>query len=119
MKKIIIILLTLFALVGCNGQELSNNQINKTNDDIQALDFNFLKLENKKKNIVYSPLSIKYCLSILKAGASGDSFKELDELLNSYNPKVYTNSENLSLANIVMVKDDLKDNVNDDFYGCR
>ena len=115
MKKIIIILLTLFALVGCNGQELSNNQINKTNDDIQALDFNFLKLENKKKNIVYSPLSIKYCLSILKAGASGDSFKELDELLNSYNPKVYTNSENLSLANIVMVKDDLKDNVNDDF----
>lgn len=60
-------------------------------------------------------MSIKYCLSILKEGASGDSFKELDELLNSYNPKAYTNSENLSLANIVMVKDDLKDNVNDDF----
>lgn len=122
MKKILIILLSLFILFACGDKE--NHEVEQSIDNenritnesgIQDFDLRFLRLENKQENIVYSPLSIKYCLAILKDGASGNSEKQLENLIGDYEPKAFTNSKNLSLANIVVVKDTLKDEVNNEF----
>ena len=106
MKKILIILLSLFILFACGDKE--NHEVEQSIDNenritnesgIQDFDLRFLRLENKQENIVYSPLSIKYCLAILKDGASGNSEKQLENLIGDYEPKGFTNSKNLSLAN--------------------
>ena len=44
---------------------------------IGDFDLQFLKLENNKKNVVYSPLSIKYALEMLKEGANGKNCRRL------------------------------------------
>lgn len=119
MKKILFILLTIFIVVGCSGtsDNIDDNIVKSNPEETEAneIDLSFLKLENNQENIIYSPLSIKYCLSILRDGASGNSKKQLDNLIGTYEPNTYTNSENLSLANMVVVKDTLKDDVNNEF----
>lgn len=121
-NKILIILLSLFILFACDEKEKTktNQSVDNKNkitdrSGVQDFDLSFLKLENKQENIVYSPLSIKYCLALLKEGASGNSKRQLESIMGTYEPKVYTNSENLSLANIVVVRDTLKDAVNNEF----
>ena len=48
-------------------------------------------MENNKKNEVYSPLSIKYALSMLQEGAVGNTLDEINKVLvNNELPK-YTN----------------------------
>ncbi|OUM59397.1 Non-catalytic module family DOC2 [Piromyces sp. E2] len=58
-------------------------------------DFTFLKLENNKKNMLYSPLSIKYALQMLLEGAVGT------EQLTKYK----NIDQKLSLANSVFIRD--------------
>ena len=41
-----------------------------------SLTYSFLKLDEKKENFVYSPLSIKYALSMLNEGAGGNTKEE-------------------------------------------
>ena len=76
-------------------------------NDLDAFDLSFLKLENAankgKKDIVYSPLSIKYALSMLSAGAAGKTKEQIDKVLGVYNFKKYTTGPNLSLANALFV----------------
>ena len=52
---------------------------------LENFDLYFLKLENKKANMVYSPLSIKYALEMLAEGAEGDSKTQLDNVIGDYN----------------------------------
>ena len=113
MKKLIIILLALFMITACNNNTNTDDTIddpivvdNKVND----FDLAFLKLENKETNLIYSPLSIKYCLAILIEGANGDTKTQIDNVLDGYVPKTYTNSKHLSLANLVAIKDDIEVN---------
>lgn len=74
--------------------------------------FNFLKLENNSNNIIYSPLSINSGLSLLSAGAAGDTKNEIDKVLDGVVVPKYDNIENiLSLANAVFIRDIFKDNV--------
>lgn len=124
MKKILIILLTLFIFSGCSDSGASINDDNNVIDELvevdkednnSNLDLSILKLENKKENVLCSPLSIKYCLSILSEGASGNSKKQLDNLIGSYIPKNYTNSKNMSLVNMVILKDSLSNNASEEF----
>ncbi len=80
--------------------------------EVSELDLSFLKMENDKANIIYSPLSIKYGTSLLRDGASGDTKTEIDNVLGDLTLTKYENKADiLSLANAVIIRNDFKDNV--------
>lgn len=78
---------------------------------LQDFDLSFLKMENKKENKVYSPLSIKYALAMLEEGTDGESKKQISNVLGEYSSKSYINSKNMSFANALFVNDLYKDSV--------
>lgn len=82
-----------------------------SSNGLEEFDLSFLKLENNKNNMLYSPLSIKYALSMLSSGASGSSKKEIDAVIGDYKSRKYINSENMSFANAIFIKDKFKDQV--------
>ena len=116
MKRFLIILLALFMITACNNNTNTDDTIDDpivVDNKVKDFDLAFLKLENNESNLVYSPLSIKYCLAILSEGANGNTKTQIDNVLDGYEPKTYTNSKHLSLANLVAIKDDIE--VNSEF----
>ncbi len=110
-KKIIfaIILLMVVGLVGCDKKE----EPAKVGEEFS---FKFLQLENDTKNIVYSPLSIKYALNMLNEGADGKTKEEIEALIKKLKlPKYESVGENLSFANAVFIRDTYKDYVKESF----
>ncbi len=91
------------------------NEYRMSGNGLEDFDLSFLKLENKKENIVYSPISIKYALEMLKEGTSGDSYKQLDALVGDYKSKKINNSKNISFANALFVKNSFKNSVNNSY----
>ena len=84
----------------------------KTSD----LDYSFLKLEDDNKNMIYSPLSIKYALSMLNEGASGKTKEEITKVLGNYDLTKYENIDKiLSLANSIFVRDIYKKYISQDY----
>lgn len=84
--------------------------------DISDFDFHFIKLENNKENIIYSPLSIKYALNMVRDGANGNTLKELDKLLGKSKLNKYKNvKDHISLANAVFVRNRYKDNIRNSY----
>ena len=80
------------------------------------IDFEFLKLENKNDNLIYSPLSIKYALKMLSCGASGKTKAEIDSLVGNLELTKYKNIEKvLSLANSIFIRESYKEYVKDEF----
>ena len=82
---------------------------------LEEFDIKFLKLEDDNKNIVYSPLSIKYMLAMLNEGTSGNSHSQIEALIGDYKPFKYNNSANLSLANSLFLRTDIKASVKPDY----
>jgi len=75
-------------------------------------DFAFLKIENNKKNMLYSPLSIEYALKMLQEGASNHTYAEINKVIGNTELSKYTNIDNiLSLANGLFIKDVFYENV--------
>ena len=84
---------------------------NMTSNKLENFDLAFLQLENDGENTVYSPLSIKYALEMLSEGASGDTKTQIDNIIGKYQTRTYKNSENMSFANALFVRDSYKDNI--------
>ncbi|MBQ8535353.1 MAG: hypothetical protein IJ463_06680 [Bacilli bacterium] len=82
---------------------------------LQDFDISFLKLENGEKNIIYSPLSIKYALQMLAEGTAGESKEQLDAILGEYQPKKYANNANMSFANAMYINQLYKTQVKDEY----
>lgn len=79
-------------------------------------DFNFLKIENQKKNMIYSPLSIKYALNMLREGAGGNTKTQIDNVLKNTSITKYNNIDKvLSLANGLYIRDRYNQYVKNDF----
>ncbi len=73
----------------------------------EDLNWYFLQKENFKTNMIYSPLSIKYALSMLSEGASGETKAQIDKALNNATLTKYADIENhLSLANGLFIRND-------------
>ena len=70
---------------------------------LSNFDLYFLQLENDKKNMVYSPLSIKYALEMLSSGADGETKYQIDDILGTYTNKQYTSNKNMSFANALFI----------------
>lgn len=82
---------------------------------LQDFDIEFLKLENKEVNKIYSPLSIKYALQMLAEGANGESKEQLDAILGDYHPRKYANNANMSFANAMYINQLYKTSVKDEY----
>ncbi len=92
-----------------------DSEYKMSGNSLENFDLYFLKLENKKANKVYSPLSIKYALEMLEEGTDGDSKKQLSSILGQYEARKYTNSKNMSFANSMFIKEDFKDTIKKDY----
>ena len=91
--------------------EVKKSAYYMSGNSLQKFDLAFLKLENEKKNMIYSPLSIKYALEMLAEGAKGTSKSQIDGIIGEYVAKKYTNSKNMSFANAMFIRDSFKDKV--------
>jgi len=75
-------------------------------------DFSFLKMENNKRNMLYSPLSIKYGLKVLQEGAAGNTYNEINNIIGNSTLIKYTkNDKNISLANGLFIRDSFYDDI--------
>ena len=124
-----IILLLLVAVAGgvyyfvFNGEKTKVSTDNKvkeskyrlSDNSLSDFDLKFMQLENNQKNMIYSPLSIKYTLAMLKEGTAGDSNKQINNIIGDYKSKKYINSQNMSLANAMFIRDTYKDNVKEEY----
>jgi len=95
--------------------KLEASKLSLVGNSLNDFDLALLKLENKAENKVYSPLSIKYALAMLKDGANGNSAAQLEALIGSYSPKSYINSSHRSLANAMYIREDFRSKVNDSY----
>ena len=76
------------------------------NVDNNTFDFSFLKMENEEKNMLYSPLSIKYALKMLQEGAGGNTLSQIKNVTGNLSLTKYQNIDKvLSLANGLFIKD--------------
>ncbi len=92
-----------------------NNNIRISGNSLENFDLYFLKLENPKKNMIYSPLSIKYALEMLGEGANGESKEQIDALIGDYIARKYENSSHMSFGNAMFIRDSYKDSVKKDY----
>lgn len=84
-------------------------------NSLEKFDLYFLQLENGAKNKVYSPLSIKYALEMLGEGSSGDSKAQIDSVIGDYKANKYTNSQHMSFANAMFIRNSYKDAINSEY----
>lgn len=95
---------------------INDNPHNPNDIVYDGFTYSFLKLENDNKNLVYSPLSIKYALSMLGEGASGKTKEEIDKLIKELTLTKYSNIDNvLSLANSTFIRNSYKDYVKEEY----
>ena len=128
---IILLLLIIGGVIGYvllfkdNGESPSTNKDIKSQEkkseyrmsgnSLEAFDLYFLKLENEKVNKIYSPLSIKYALEMLAEGADGDSKAQLDAIIGDYKGAKYINSDNMSFANAMFIRNTFKDSIKEEY----
>ena len=84
-------------------------------NDLGMFDLYFLQLESNHQNLIYSPLSIKYTLAMLKEGAKGETKNQITNIIGNYKSHKYINSSNMSLANAMFIKDTEKEYINDNY----
>lgn len=120
---IILLLISIITLVILKNKKkkndidiTNNSSLYKINDNaLDAFDLYFLQSNNKNKNVIYSPLSIKYALSMLSDASTNQTHTEIANILGNFEAKKYENSQNLSLANAMFIKDSYKKSIKDTY----
>ena len=84
-------------------------------NSLENFDLKFMQLENNGKNIVYSPLSIKYALAMLSEGAKGETKTQIDNIIGDYKSKNYPNNKHMSFANAMFVRNTFEKEVKDEY----
>lgn len=92
-------------------RENKYNEYQLKDNTLSNFDLYFLQLENNKKNMLYSPLSIKYVLGMLNSGAEGETKNQITDILGTYVSKKYQNNRNMSFANALFVRNSYKDSI--------
>jgi len=94
----------------------SDIDIKEPVQDNSDFDFSFLKMENDKTNMLYSPLSIKYALKMLEEGAANNTLAEINKVLDNTSISKYENIDKvLSLANGLFIRDKYYDYVKEEY----
>ena len=84
-------------------------------NSLDYFDLAFLKIENNEKNNVYSPLSIKYALAMLSEGSNGETKTQITNVIGDYKSKKYANTDHMSFANAIFIRNTYKDNIKDEY----
>ncbi len=85
----------------CNNSDINNKDLIQ---NVKNFEYTFLKMENNKKNMLYSPLSIGYALNMLQEGALNNTYDEIKNVIgNRELPKYTSIDKNLSLANGLII----------------
>lgn len=72
----------------------------------------FLSLEPERQNVIYSPLSIRYGLSLLNEGAGTTTKAEIEKILGNETLPVYQNiQDQMSLANGIFIRDNFSEEI--------
>nr|AAR97890.1 cellulosomal serpin precursor [Piromyces sp. E2] len=101
---------------GGQGDIIEEPAQNNTDVSTTEFEFSFLKMENKKKNMLYSPLSIEYALNMLQEGANKNTYTEINKVIgNAELPKYASIEKVLSLANGLFVRDTYYENVRTEY----
>ncbi|MGN1270335.1 MAG: serpin family protein [Clostridia bacterium] len=121
---LLIAVVAIFALIMNKGDEIGSKGgstiVGNESEKQQAMDtdfsMSFLKLENDKQNMIYSPLSIKYALKMLNEGANGNTKTQIENVIGELNLTKYNNIDKvLSLANGVYIRDTYAKYVKEDY----
>lgn len=115
---ILLIFIAVFAVLISKKEQKSGGIIfeNELGEQEFDLSMKFLKLENNKKNMIFSPLSIKYALKILNEGSVGNTKVQIENVLGKQNVTKYSNtSQVMSLANGVYIRDTFYKEVKEDY----
>ena len=97
------------------NQTQENPDIKIDNKD-QDFAFKFLKIENDKKNMIYSPLSINYALHMLNEGANGNTKAQIENVIGNANVEKYDNIKDiLSLANALYIRENYGEYVKNEY----
>ena len=119
---LLIVVIAIFAIIinreGFKGTSSSGLIDSKSGNHVVDTDFSmkFLKLENNKQNMIYSPLSIKYALGMLNEGANGNTKTQIENVIGDLNLTKYNNIDKvLSLANAVYIRDTYSKYVKEDY----
>ncbi len=91
-----------------SGDQSENQSISNTNPQ-SIPNFDLAFLEKKEANQLYSPLSIKYALGMLEAGAAGNSRQQIESAIGPLSPQKYPNNQNMSFANALFINKNLPD----------
>lgn len=96
-----------------NTAAATYEKLRLSGNSLSDFDLAFLQLEDSTntENKIYSPLSIKYALAMLKDAANGESKAQIENLIGDYAPKAYLNSEHRSLANAFFVQTNFADSI--------
>jgi len=87
-----------------DDKEDKEDKENPIQDDTD-FEFSFLKMENNKENMLYSPLSIEYALKMLEEGANNNTYNEINKVLGNKELTKYKNIDKiLSLANGLFIR---------------
>ncbi len=115
---ITVLCIILVFVFGKNGEK-EKKPLKPTKPDVaETTDFTYalLKMESNKENFVYSPLSIRYALSMLRDGANGNTKDEIVKVIGEGVPTTYKDIKDvLSLANSIFIRDTYKSNVKEEY----
>ena len=115
----IAVLCIILAVVFGHKNEREKKPLNPNKPDVaETNDFTyaFLKMESNKENFIYSPLSIRYALSMLRDGANGNTKDEIVKVIGEGIPTTYKDIKDvLSLANSIFIRDTYKNNVKEKY----
>ena len=95
--------------------EVKKSKYRLSGNGLEDFDLRFLQLENEAKNKIYSPLSIKYALAMLQESAKGETKEQITNLIGDYKPKAYPNSDHMSFANAMFIRNTFKDQVREEY----
>ena len=68
-----------------------------------------------EENFLISPYSIEIALNMLKEGAKGNTYDEIQKVVGSRDIKDISSEDNISVANVVFIKNNYKDIIEDSF----
>jgi len=121
---LLIVVVAMFALImnkedkigSKGGSAIVGNESGKQQAMDKDFSMSFLKLENNKQNMIYSPLSIKYALKMLNEGANGNTKAQIENVIGELNLTKYNNIDKvLSLANGLYIRDTYAKYVKEDY----
>ena len=117
--SIIVLILLIIGIGMLNKRLKSKEENNNSHTPVKTTEYN-LKLiktvnQNKNENYLISPYSIEIALSLLKAGADGNTLTEIENVIGNREINDVTIKDHVGVANAAFIKEEYKKYVLDSY----